>query len=197
MVKLADPAGGYSTYTSNGDDGPLSFYASFSHDGPTEYIEMKPPQSDNFSAGVWHHVVGSASTNQDSPILVVYIDGVKVPFGDNVTGSNFTTLFNGLPLYVGSDSQTASVIGDMADVWIAPGVSLLDGSGDIPTSTLRKFISADGKPVYLGANGQLPTGSPPAVFLSGDSTSFATNQGTGGAFTLTGTLTDASTSPNN
>jgi hypothetical protein len=79
----------------------------------------------------------------------------------------------------------------MADLWIAPGISLLDGSGDIPLATRRKFIDALGKPVFLGANGELATGTAPAVFLSGDASTFATNLGTGGAFATTGTLTDA------
>jgi len=59
----------------------------------------------------------------------------------------------------------------------------------------RKFIDAIGKPVFLGSDGSLPTGVAPAMFFSGDSTAFATNRGTGGPFTLTGSLTNASTSP--
>jgi hypothetical protein len=53
----------------------------------------------------------------------------------------------------------------------------------------------NGKPVNLGTNGQTPTGTIPAMFFSGDASGFPTNQGTGGAFTLTGSLTNASTSP--
>ena len=59
----------------------------------------------------------------------------------------------------------------------------------------RKFIDASGKPVSLGSDGSLPTGTAPVVYLNGDSTNFETNQGTGGNFTVTGALSDCSTSP--
>ncbi len=81
------------------------------------------------------------------------------------------------------------MLGDMADVWVAPGVSLLDGAGLIPEATRRLFISATGKPVD-------PSGFPASAMLfSGNAASFGTNQGTGGAFTTTGTLTNSSSSP--
>lgn len=67
------------------------------------------------------------------------------------------------------------------------------------TANRRKFISADVKPVFLGADGSLPTGTAPILFLSlaqgGAVSSFATNKGTGGGMTITGTLTEAGTSP--
>jgi peptidoglycan hydrolase-like protein with peptidoglycan-binding domain len=81
---------------------------------------------------------------------------------------------------------------DKADVYLAPG-QFLDLS--IP-SNIEKFIK-NGKPVDLGPNCSGPIGTAPAVCFSGDATTFGTNQGTGGAFTLTGTLTDADTSPSN
>jgi hypothetical protein len=65
----------------------------------------------------------------------------------------------------------------------------------ISPATIAKFFSAAGKPVALGADGSTPTGTAPRIFFSGDNSSFATNKGTGGSFTLTGSLTNASTSP--
>lgn len=59
----------------------------------------------------------------------------------------------------------------------------------------RKFIDASGNPVDLGVDGSVPTGRPPIIFLknySGDSASaFATNRGSGGNFTITGSLDSA------
>lgn len=139
------------------------------------------------SEDVWHSVIAST----DGTTLKVYLDDVSV--GGAVTGSITTSFFNGLALWVGSDG-THALVGDMADLWIAPGVSLLT-AGDIPLATRRKFVDAGGKPVSLGSDGSLPTGTVPAVFLSassGNAASFATNRGTGGAFTTTGTLTLAS-----
>lgn len=82
--------------------------------------------------------------------------------------------------------------GDVADYYLAFG-QWLDLTNP---SNLEKFISS-GKPVYLGIDGSLPTGSPPTIFFSGDSTEFLTNRGTGGLFTAEGTITNAASSPSN
>ncbi|PWJ93532.1 hypothetical protein C8D77_101211 [Mesorhizobium loti] len=81
--------------------------------------------------------------------------------------------------------------GDVVDFYFAPGqyLDLTD------PAKIAKFVEADGKPVFLGSDGSIPTGTAPAIFFSGDASSFATNKGTGGAFTPTGSLTNASTSP--
>lgn len=49
----------------------------------------------------------------------------------------------------------------------------------------RKFIDADGNPVYLGADGALPTGTSPAVYMSGNDATQLVNGGTGGDFQTT------------
>ena len=77
-----------------------------------------------------------------------------------------------------------------SDLWIEYTHLDLDVVGN-----RRKFISGDKKPVFLGTDGSKPTGSAPPVYFSGDATDFSTNKGDGGAFTLTGTLTNSSTSP--
>ncbi len=61
------------------------------------------------------------------------------------------------------------------------------------TANRRKFISAGGKPVSLGADGSTPLGVQPLIYMpNGDP---ASNLGTGGNFTVTGSLDVASTSP--
>ncbi len=61
------------------------------------------------------------------------------------------------------------------------------------TANRRLFISAAGKPVdpaiAVAALGN------PIILFSGNNTGFPINQGTGGVFTLTGALTNATTSP--
>lgn len=54
-------------------------------------------------------------------------------------------------------------------------------------SNRRKFIDAAGNPVYLGNNGENPTGTPPAIYLRGDQTDQGINSGTGGDFVSQGT----------
>jgi hypothetical protein len=140
----------------------------------------------------------SGDVRRGTPVLAQYLDGVLVGQPPLIVGSfsgTSTINFNGFALWVGADSFGNNLTGDLADLWIAPGVSLLDGSGDIATSTRRKLIDASGKPVDLGSDGSIPTGTAPSVFLSGNASSFSTNKGTGGAFTTTGTLTDATSSP--
>jgi len=146
-----------------------------------------------FSPGSWHHFLASADASSDPFVMAAYLDDVLCPEDVIITGAPIGTLpFNGLPLAVGTDlSFPGGVIGDLAEMWIAPGVSLLDEGGNVPEATRRKFISPRGKPVYLGAHGELPTGIRPAVFLSGNASRFGVNRGTGGDFGRTGTLTTA------
>ena len=61
----------------------------------------------------------------------------------------------------------------------------------------RKFITASGKPVFLGADGSTPTGNQPAIFFSGGQTTFGNgiNAGSGGNFTPTGTILDSNNLP--
>lgn len=85
--------------------------------------------------------------------------------------------------------------GCLAELWFTQGVytdfSIVDNR--------RKFISSSLRPVYLGNSGELPTGTSPICFhhLADAETvaNFALNRGTGGNFTITGTLDTGSTSP--
>jgi hypothetical protein len=85
--------------------------------------------------------------------------------------------------------------GALAELYFAPG-QYLDFS---LVHNRRKFISASGKPVHLGTDGSMPTGTAPLVYLHLDDAeavaNFATNRGTGGDFSITGTLETGSSSP--
>jgi hypothetical protein len=95
----------------------------------------------------------------------------------------------------GLPDGSAKCNGCLADVYFAPG-RYLDFSN---VYFRRKFISALGKPVHLGTSGALPSGTAPLIYQHLDDAeavaSFATNRGTGGDFTITGTLATGSTSP--
>ena len=85
--------------------------------------------------------------------------------------------------------------GCMAEMYFAPG-QYLDFSVE---ANRRKFILASGRPAPLGVNGALPTGTAALVYQrlrnNEAAANFATNRGTGGNFTITGSLDTASSSP--
>lgn len=98
--------------------------------------------------------------------------------------------------YVGIGASTVDRLnGCLAELYFAPG-QYLDFS---LVANRRKYISASGKPVHLGLTGALPTGTAPLVYQHLNDAeavaNFATNRGTGGDFTITGTLDTGSTSP--
>jgi hypothetical protein len=76
--------------------------------------------------------------------------------------------------------------GDIADLWID-----IDTYIDLSVAANREKFIKSGKPVYLGVDGSAPTGVKPEVFLSGATSTWHTNDGAGGGFTLNGALTDA------
>ena len=85
--------------------------------------------------------------------------------------------------------------GGLAEVYIAPG-QYIDLSVE---ENRRKFITADGKPVNLGATGSIPTGTNPLVYLhleDGETASnFAINRTSAGNYTVSGALTTYASSP--
>lgn len=162
--------------------------------GPDAYVFVSniplTPGPTNTPPGAWYHVLVSGDIS--TLTIKMYINGVDSGIQYTPSGSGGTLAWNGHSLYIGSDNAGSLFVGDMAEVWVAPGQSLLDGSGDIPAATIAKFYDA-GCPVNLGADGSLPTGTAPAAYFSRGPTApaadFATNLGTGGAFTLTGAFT--------
>lgn len=134
--------------------------------------------------GRWVHVMGSVDLSSTSK-RHLYVDDVSDLFVvDTYTNDtlDFTMTDWGVGAFptTGASKLTCSI----ADLWFAPGV-YIDLSVE---ANRRKFITASRGPVALGAAGATPTGSSPLVFLSGDIASWKTNKGTGGGFTLTGTL---------
>lgn len=185
---LADPLNMGLTYFNNQGVGPGTIQVSFNDQTLGGFLYSTP---EDVSLDVWHHVI--SSVDAETQKMACYIDenlfGLPI---HRYAGIGMSTIqFNGLSFWVGNDGIGDFTIGSVADLWVAPGVSLLDGDGNIPLGTIRKFRNSGGKPVFLGENGELPTGTAPAVFLSGDHASFPINKGTGGPFVLTGALSDA------
>jgi hypothetical protein len=142
----------------------------------------------------WFHFLVSWDFNfaPASRRVAVYINDAPVSFGFvEDAGAAFS------PWLIGPTDQevfgrsVSPFLGDFADygMWLGSGIAEADNT--ITEVNRRKFISAAGKPVD-------PSNWPasPLLKFSGDAASFATNQGSGGAFTVSaGALTDAGTSP--
>ena len=137
-------------------------------------------------AGVWYHHLISVDTSTGTANC--YVDDADSM--QTFTAPTDATLdFDMTSWAIGSThSGNSKLDGQIADLWIDFG-TYIDFSIE---ANRRKFISAAGYPVNLGANGSIPTGSTPDIFLSGDTATWHTNDGTGGGFTETGALTDGS-----
>lgn len=147
------------------------------------------------TAGVgWHHLLASWDTNAiaGAKIGQIYLDDVSDPGAFTDASAAFDIDYTDTDYGIGAHTDgTGKLNADVADIYLN-FAARLDFSIE---ANRRKFISAAGKPVGLGTDGSLPTGTAPIVFQKGPAASFATNRGTGGDFTVTGELTDAATSP--
>lgn len=139
----------------------------------------------------WTHILFSFDLS-DPTKRHIYVNDV-----DSLdTVSTFVDDFiemNDHTFYVGSRDSSGGA-GDneyFADFWLAAD-TYIDLSIE---ANRRKFIDEYGDPVFLGADGSLPTSSAPDIFLSGDTDSWHVNKGTGGGFTEGGALEDAITKP--
>jgi hypothetical protein len=131
-----------------------------------------------------------ASVNLATGLGLLYLNDVDDT--NAVTLTNDTIDWTRGDFAVGAEPDGGlKLSADVADLYINFAASL-----DLSVvANRRKFISAAGKPVFLGADGSLPTGSPPAVFMSGPTADWHTNKGAGGGFTENGALTDGAVVP--
>jgi hypothetical protein len=125
--------------------------------------------------------------------------GLGLMYVDDVDDTDSAALVNDTIDWAGSGDfgigaepdGGAKLSADIADLYI----NFADSFDLSVVANRRKFISAAGKPVFLGADGSLPTGAAPAVFLSGPTADWHTNKGAGGGFTENGALTDGAVVP--
>lgn len=146
--------------------------------------------------GNWHIVNWSWSTNfaVGSRIVNFYIDGVQDvgAFSFDV-GVGYTVDYNTSVTNWGVAARTAGTFlfnGCLAESWIAPAQYL-----DFTVSGNRALFSSGGKPVSLGATGNLPTGTAPLIYLPNPAATVNINAGTGGNFATTGSPAVCATHP--
>lgn len=136
----------------------------------------------------WMHFL--LSLNAGLPARHIFVNDILETVTSETT--NDTTInWDGVVGAIGATAAAANKIdADMAEVYFTN--EFLDISVE---ANRRKFIDLDGKPVDLGGDGSVPTGTVPLVFQSGATVFWHTNKGSGGGFTENGALTDAATSP--
>lgn len=145
--------------------------------------------STSLSTGSWQHIL--ASWNAGAGTGKIYINDVdRTTF--NAT-NNFSIDYTNPPYRIGGfNAFTPLSYFCLADFYLNND-AYMDLTLD---SNRRKFISGSGNPVYLGVNGEFPTGSAPMIFLDQAGTSFIDNSGYGGDFTVeSGSLTECPTDP--
>lgn len=139
--------------------------------------------------GEWNHVI----IRRNSTATEIYINDVDEKDADTTGPATDDTDWNGGgDSWIGTISTLTPRLGAaIQEVWIAnqdPGALATE-------SNRRKFLNANGTPANLGADGSTPTGTQPAIYLRNAYTSFETNLGSLGDFTVTGALADDGTLP--
>lgn len=172
-----DPAGNESGFTFQNDGTAKAFWP---------HQTRSTSSSGVLSTGIWQHIFGYVNVNLSAgnKIQQVFVDGVDQTGTLHDTFGAFVIAFSSIDIAIPdntADTAPPWMACDMADVWIAPGVLQTD------ITIFRN--PGTGKP-------NNPNTFPAsAILFSGDHTTFPVNQGSGGAFSLTGSLTDASTHP--
>jgi hypothetical protein len=153
----------------------------YNGDGATLSIRMTTTATVTAGSG-WHHVLMNWDTSNATNCWCV-VDGTEGTALDNRTDATVDYTFSGW--YFGYSSSGLDA--DVCEFYFAPGQSL----GAYSSANVQKFRSTGAQPVDLGSDGSTPTGSQPGFYLKNPYSSFETNSGSGGNFTVSGTLASA------
>jgi hypothetical protein len=156
--------------------------------GGTAVLDMYSTSTYMVGMG-WKHIL--ASWDLSAARAQLYVSDVDDRAG-SPTLTNTNIDYTSLNWAIGTRFGGAlGLNAEVADFYVNFATSL-----DISNSTnRRKFITAGLAPVDLGSDGSTPTGTAPIIYLHGAVASWHTNDGAGGGFTLTGTLTAAGSNP--
>ncbi len=131
----------------------------------------------------WVHILASWDLS-DTGKRHVYINGVDVT--NPIIYTDDTIAYSSDNWNIGARGDTFGRLDGMLSELYFNNTYL-----DLSIEANRlKFRGADGKPVYLGANGELPTGTTPLIYLRNQVPGWHVNLGSGGGFTEHGTLVD-------
>jgi hypothetical protein len=154
-----------------------------------QVLELASSSGQATGANVWHNILASWSTNfsAGNKIGRLYLDGVNINDSQADGGAASQIAWSGVTEYLPSFSSPYNTNQNLAlsEIWLSTASYI-----DFSNSANRALFYNSGHPVDLGSNGSTPTGSSPDVFLNQPSALAGNNQGTGGNFTIHGTLTD-------
>lgn len=141
------------------------------------------------TSGSWRHILASWDAS-DASKCKLYCDGIDLT--DLYARANQTITYAlGNDWSFGSDwGGTNQINADMAEFWFDTAQWL-----DLTSSANREKFAKNGRPMTLGSDGSKPTGIAPKIYFKGPASNWGSNAGTGGNFSVTGALTDASTKP--
>lgn len=140
----------------------------------------------------WHHFL--ISWNLATSQCQIYVDDIVDTNTPSITNANID--YTLADWSIGAQPNgSIKLNGCLAEFYFNTATSL-----DLSVvDNRRKFRSVSGKPVDLGVSGSTPTGSQPIIYQKiasgGVASDFATNLGSGGNLTVTGSLDLGSTSP--
>lgn len=147
-----------------------------------------------FTTGGWHQILSSWDTNfgAASKLIKVMIDGVQDTGAVTDASLAFSSFYQDTNWGIGASEIGSSKFNGCMSEFYFNTVAYLDVT---QAANLALFRTAGGKPANLGATGASPTGTQPLIYLPSAAASFGTNAGSGGNFTITGSLDVCSTSP--
>lgn len=164
-------------------DGKIQIFAAMSSGTTTLNVSTTNPA---LTDGVWQHLLISMNTASSAACLI-QIDGVSQTMTYTLVDNNLIDLDGAGAWRIGAKGNASSderANGAFAEFWF-------DDSYIATAGSFAGIFGSAGKPINIGATGNNPTGSAPAIYLSlvGDGNSWASDSsGNSNNFTVTGTL---------
>jgi hypothetical protein len=142
-------------------------------------------ESVSFQHILWSTDVSGADGTSGGIVRQIYVNGSNIASTDDDSPGTDPTVSNLTDFYFADDSFGTRITGDIADFQMWIGTAL-----DLSITANRELFIRDSAPVNpIIASQTLGT---PTILFKGNATTFATNQGSGGTFTLHGSLTTVS-----
>jgi len=131
-------------------------------------------------ASGWVHVLCSWDTSNSANKYLYINNTASLSVGDFITDAIVDFSEPSQWYFPAGNGGGGPLKGSICEFYFTTPASFFDISN---SANRAKFISG-GKPVNLGADGSTPTGTQPLIYFHNDYTSFGTQQGSGGNFSL-------------